>query len=152
MPQNFQLLGLAALILPGATLIACERNAQDVALSCFFQNFKAPLAWSYRLEWIRVYMEQQQRLMAHWQTVMPGRIHRIRYEDLVADPEPQMRALLAASGLGWDPAVLSHHQVKRAVHTASYAQATTPIYRSSVGRSAAFSEHLSDHFGHMGDA
>jgi Flp pilus assembly protein TadD len=152
MPQNFQLLGLAALILPGATFISCERNAQDVALSCFFQNFKAPLAWSYKLEWIRVYMEQHQRLMAHWQTAMPGRIHRIRYEDLVMDPEPQMRALLAASGLDWDPALLRHHRVQRTVHTASYAQATAPIYRTSVGRSAAFSKHLAGHFDELGDA
>jgi Flp pilus assembly protein TadD len=146
MPENFKHLGLAAALLPGATLIACERQPADIALSCFFQNFKAPLAWSYRLEWLAVYMAQHRRLMDHWAQVMPGRVHRVEYEALVADPETQSRALIAAAGLDWDPAVLSHHRSEHTVHTASYAQAKQPIYRSSVGRAEAYSEHLDPFF------
>lgn len=150
MPQNFQILGLATAILPGATLIACERQPRDVAVSCYFQNFKAPLAWSYRLQWIRIYIDQQRRLMDHWESVLPSKIHRVRYEALVEDPQTECRALVSAAGLDWDPAVLSHHKSKRSVHTASYAQATQPIYRSSVDRSAEFSVQLDPFFANPG--
>ena len=151
MPQNFQMLGLAALLLPGASLIACERRPEDIAVSCFFQNFKAPLAWSQRLDWLRVYIDQQRRLMDHWDTVMPGRIHHVRYEDLVCDPEPHSRALIHAVGLPWHVDVREHHTKNRTIHTASYAQANQPIYRSSLNRSVPYSEFLAPHFGDMED-
>ena len=146
MPQNFQMVGLATLILPGAHIIACERQPQDVAVSCYFQNFKAPLAWSKRLDWMRVYIDQKRRLMAHWDTVLPNQVHHVHYEDLVADPEVQRRSLVSAAGLPWHDAVAQHHSQDRKIHTASYAQATKPIYRSSVDRSAAYAEFLAPHF------
>lgn len=37
----------------------------------------------------------------------PGRFHRLRYEDLVASPEAEMRRALAHLGLNWDERVVS---------------------------------------------
>jgi len=142
MPQNFQFLGLAALMLPGVRIVHCVRDPLDTALSCFFQGFQAPLAWSNRLEWLGPYMVQYRRLMAHWEAVLPIPIYNIEYERLVADPEAEIRALLGHCEIPFDPAVLKHHESRRQVVTASYAQANRPIYRSSAGKSAAYAKHL----------
>jgi len=142
MPQNFQLLGLAALTLPGVRIVHCVRNPLDTALSCYFQGFKAALAWSNKLEWLGPYLVQYQRIMAHWERVLPIPIHTVRYEDLVSNPEPEIRALLAHCGIPFHSDCLQHHKSNRQVVTASYAQANKPIYKSSKGKSTHYQKHL----------
>jgi hypothetical protein len=142
MPQNFQFIGLAALLMPGVSIVHCVRDPMDTLLSCYFQSFKAALAWSNRLEWLGPYCVQYRRLMAHWEEVLPAKIHHVHYERLVADPEPTIRALLNHCGMDFDPAVLAHHDSGRKIATASYAQANRPIYQSSVGKAARYTEQL----------
>jgi tetratricopeptide (TPR) repeat protein len=142
MPQNFQMLGLAALTMPGVRIIHCVRDPLDTALSCYFQGFKFALAWSNRLDWLGAYLTQYRRLMAHWERVLPIPIHTVRYEALVANPEPEIREMLAQCGIPFDAAVLSHHRSGRQVATASYAQANKPIYTSSAGRAKRYAHHL----------
>lgn len=142
MPQNFQFIGLAALLMPGVSIVHCVRDPMDTLLSCYFQSFKAALAWSNRLEWLGPYCVQYRRLMAHWEEVLPAKIHHVHYEKLVADPEPTIRALLNHCGMDFDPAVLAHHDSGRKIATASYAQANRPIYQSSVGKAARYTQQL----------
>ena len=142
MPQNFQLLGLAALTLPGVRVVHCVRNPLDTALSCYFQGFKAALAWSNKMEWLGSYLVQYRRIMAHWERTLPVPIHTVKYEDLVSNPEPEIRALLAHCGIPFDDACLQHHRSNRQVVTASYAQANKPIYTSSKGKSDPYLKHL----------
>jgi Flp pilus assembly protein TadD len=144
MPINHEYLGLISQVLPGATLIRCVRDPRDIALSCFFQNFKAPLAWSNKIPWIGVFLEQYERLMLHWEAVLPTTIHSVRYEALVTDPESQTRSLLDACGLEWEPGCLEFHKNKRTVATASYAQATRPLYQSSMGRAERYQAWMSE--------
>ena len=75
------------------------------------------------------------RSVAHWKTRLPGCIHEVRYDDLVRDPEPQARALVAAAGLGWEPVCLDFHLSKQDVKTLSLSQVRQPIH---AGRSAAW--------------
>ena len=82
-------------------------------------------------------------LMSHWRTVMPGRMIEVRYEDLVRDPASTMRPILEKSGLGWDEAVLRHHERAHAgmsepPPTLSADQVRRPVYDSSVGRAERF--------------
>ena len=142
MPQNFQFIGLAQLLMPGVRIVHCVRDPMDTMLSCYFQGFKAALAWSNRLEWLGAYYAQYQRMMAHWESVLPGIIHSVQYEQLVAQPEPEIRALLEHCGIEFDPAVLTHHANDRRIATASYAQANRPIYKSSAGKAARYAQHL----------
>jgi len=142
MPQNFQHIAWASLIMPGVRVIHCVRDPMDTMLSCYFQGFKAALAWSNRLEWLGHYYAQYQRLMAHWEAVCPTPIHTVHYETLVSQPEPTIKAMLAHCGIPFDPAVLRHHQSGRRIDTASYAQANQPIYTSSAGKAARYTTHL----------
>ena len=142
MPQNFRYVGWASLIMPGARIIHCVRDPMDTMLSCYFQGFKAALAWSNRLDWLGHYYRQYQRLMRHWEQVCPTPIHRVHYETLVTQPEATIHQLLDHCGIPFDPAVLEHQNSTRTIATASYAQANQPIYTSSTGKAARYTTHL----------
>ena len=133
MPQNFLHLGLIALLFPKARVIHCRRDPLDVCLSCYFQNFhRANFAWS--LEDLGQYHAEYERLMAHWQDVLPLRMMEVRYEDLVTRQEELTRELVRFCGLEWEDSCLSFHKNSRRVQTASALQVRRPMYNSSIGR------------------
>ena len=142
MPQNFQYIGWAMMLLPHARIIHCARDPMDTVLSCYFQAFKSSLAWSNRLDWLGHYYRQYQRIMAHWERVSPQAFYTLQYETLVSQPEPTIRALLEHCSIPFDPAVLRHQHSERVIATASYAQANQPIYTSSAGKAARYGRQL----------
>ena len=71
-------------------------------------------------------------LMAHFDRVLPGRVHRVIYESMVADTEAEVRRLLAYCGLPFEDACLRFYENQRAVRTASSEQVRTPIFRDSI--------------------
>jgi Flp pilus assembly protein TadD len=133
MPGNFMLIGFIALALPNAKIIHCVRNPADTSVSIWRNYFSTHLGYAYDLGEIGHYHRLYQSLMAHWHRVLPGRIHDIEYEALVADQEGETRRLLDHCGLAFDPACLDFHRTERPVHTASAAQVRSPISRSSIG-------------------
>ena len=88
------------------------------------------------------YYRRYDRLMAHWNRVLPGRVLEVRYEDLVADQEAQTRRILAHCGLDWEPLCLRFHETDRKVMTASATQVRRPIYRDSVRIWRRYEKHL----------
>jgi len=82
------------------------------------------------------------RLMAHFDAVLPGRVHRVIHEHLLDDPDAEIRRLLAALGLPFEDACLSFHDNKRAVRTASSEQVRRPINRDGVGQWRPYSAWL----------
>jgi tetratricopeptide (TPR) repeat protein len=142
MPHNFVRLGLIALLFPNAPIIHCKRDALDNCLSIFFQNFDGDHPYAYELANIGHHYKQYERLMAHWHTVLPGRIFDISYEDTIADPEYWSRKLVEHVGLQWDDACLAPHKLERTVKTASHWQVRQPIYSTSVARWKNYEQHL----------
>jgi hypothetical protein len=71
--------------------------------------------------------------MAHWRTVLDGRILDVAYEDLVREPEAQVRRIIDWCGLAWEPSVLDFHQQQGASMTASAMQVRRPVYTDSIG-------------------
>ena len=141
--QNFEYLGLAELMLPGARVIHCVRDPLDCGLSCFFQHFFGNgVAFSYDLAHIGAYMAEYRRIMAHWRSVLSLPMFELGYEALVAEPEATIGALLAFLDLPWDPACLDFHRNRRPVRTASFEQVRRPLYQSSVGRHRAYDRWL----------
>jgi hypothetical protein len=80
--------------------------------------------------------------MAHVDAVLPGRVHRVIYERMVDDTEHEVRALLTACGLDFDPACLAFYETERAVRTASSEQVRQPIYRDATEEWQRYGEHL----------
>jgi tetratricopeptide (TPR) repeat protein len=133
MPGNYLFLGLIALILPEAKIIHCVRGPMDTCWSLFKKLFTHGHQYAYDLEELAHYYLLYQRMMRHWQGVLPGPILELRYEDLVVDQEGQTRRLLEFCGLAWHPGCLHFERNKRPVHTASSVQVRQPLHNRSVG-------------------
>jgi tetratricopeptide (TPR) repeat protein len=144
MPSNFLHLGLIQLLFPGAKIIHCVRHPLDTCLSCYFQDFLGIHAYAYDLNSLGQFYQLYWNLMKHWQQVIDLPIQTVRYEDLVADPEPKIRDLVEFCGLEWEDACLQFHQSQRHIPTASYHQVRQPIYTKSVARYKHYESHLAD--------
>ena len=132
-PHNFLIVGMIKLMLPHAKVIHCRRDPVDTCLSIFKNYFPTSgMDYAYDLAELGQFYKLYEGLMDHWQSAMPGFIHEVRYEDVVADLEGQARALLDFCGLEWNDACLAFHKAKRPVRTASSAQVRKPLYTSSV--------------------
>ncbi len=142
MPNNFLHTGLIHLILPNAKIIDARRHPLGCCFSGFKQHFARGQAFSYDLQDIGRYWRDYARLMAHFDEVLPGRVHRVIYERMVADPEAEIRALLDYCGLAFEPACLNFHETARAVRTASSEQVRTPLYASAVDHWQQYDEWL----------
>jgi tetratricopeptide (TPR) repeat protein len=132
MPNNFRHIGLIHLILPNAKIIDARRGAMGCCFSGFKQLFAEGQEFTYGLEEVGHYYSDYVRLMDHWDAVLPGRVLRVRYEEVVADLETQVRRLLDHCELPFEEACLNFHQTERAVRTASSEQVRQPIYKSGV--------------------
>ncbi|MCA0356579.1 MAG: sulfotransferase [Proteobacteria bacterium] len=142
MPNNFAHTGLIHLILPNAKIIDARRHPLGCCFSGFKQHFARGQAFSYDLTDIGRYYADYVDLMAHFDAVLPGRVHRVIYERLIEDPEAQIRALLDHCGLPFEEACLSPHENERAVRTASSEQVRRPIFKDAVEHWQKFESHL----------
>ena len=137
LPQNFLYLGPIAKALPKARIICLRRHPLDTCLSIFrevFMENSAYLGYSFDLLDIGRFYIQFDRMMAHWDRIMPGRVLRIDYETLIAEQESTTRRLLAHCELAWNDACLHFERNTAAVGTASMVQVREPIHRQSIGR------------------
>ncbi|WP_419816670.1 sulfotransferase [Glacieibacterium sp.] len=142
MPNNFIHAGLIHLILPNAKIIDARRHPLGCCFSGFKQHFARGQSFSYDLGDIGRYWADYAKLMAHFDEVLPGRIHRVHYEQLVAEPEAEIRRLLDYCGLEFEPGVLDFHRTERAVRTASSEQVRQPLYASAVDHWQHYAEWL----------
>jgi tetratricopeptide (TPR) repeat protein len=145
MTTNFLYAGLISLILPGARMIHCRRNALDTCLSCYSLLFADGHEFSYDLGELGHYYRLYRELMAHWGNVLPqGAILDIDYEALVGDGEGQIRRVLDFCGLPWNDACLRFYESNRLVATSSFDQVRRPLYKTSVGRAQMFRPWLGE--------
>ena len=143
MPNNFQHVGLIHLILPNAKIIDARRRPMATCFSAFKQHFARGQSFSYDLTDLGRYYADYVRLMAHYDDVLPGRVCRVRYEDMVAQPEAELRRLLGYCGLPFEQGCLDFHANSRAVRTASSEQVRQPIYADAVAHWRNYEQWLS---------
>jgi hypothetical protein len=132
MPNNFAHVGLIHLILPNARIIDARRHPLGCCLSAFKQHFARGQHFTYGLEDIGRYYRDYVEVMAHYDAVLPGRVHRVIYETMVEDTEREVRRLLEYCGLEFDERCLKFYENERAVRTASSEQVRQPIFRDGV--------------------
>ena len=150
-PANFQHVGLIRAILPNARIIDVRRHPLACGFSAFRQYFPSGFDFAHDLEDIGRYYRAYVELMAHWDAVLPGHVHRILYEDLVAEPEREVRRLLGHLGLPFDPACLRFHESGRAVRTPSASQVRQPLYTDALESWRAFEPWLEPLKAALGD-
>jgi tetratricopeptide (TPR) repeat protein len=132
MPNNFLHVGLIALALPNAKIIDARRHPLGCCFSVFKQHFARGQHFSYDLADIGRYYRDYVDLMAHFDAVLPGRVHRVHYETLVENTESEVRALLDYCGLPFEERCLRFYENGRAVRTASSEQVRRPIFRDGL--------------------
>ena len=143
LPGNFIMIGFIRLILPNAKIIHCKRNPIDNCLSLFRNFFAAEhLRYAYDLAEIGHYYARYEDLMAHWRRVLPGVVHDVDYETLVADFDTEARRLVAHCGLDWRDECRAFFKAPRSVQTASAAQVRQPIFTTSIGQGERYGDRL----------
>ncbi|MEM6682444.1 MAG: sulfotransferase [Pseudomonadota bacterium] len=144
LPNNFIAIGFLHAILPNAKVIDARRHPLDSCLGSFKQLFAKGQTFTYDMYDLAHYYSQYVRIMVHWDAVLPGKVLRVNYEDVVADVETQARRIAAHCGLGWQDAMLKFYDTKRAVKTASSEQVRKPIYSASRHLWRSYEDHLGE--------
>jgi tetratricopeptide (TPR) repeat protein len=142
MPNNFRHIGLIHLILPNAKIIDARRHPMACCFSGFKQLFAEGQEFTYGQEEIGRYYKGYTELMAHWEEVLPGRVLRVQYEDVVEDLETQVKRILDYCGLPFEDVCLEFHKTVRAVKTPSSEQVRQPIYKSGLEQWKNFESYL----------
>jgi tetratricopeptide (TPR) repeat protein len=142
MPNNFAHIGLIHLILPNAKIIDARRHPMACCFSNFKQHFARGQHFTYSLDDIGRYYRDYVDLMAHFDSVLPGRVHRVIYEKLIDEPEVEVRRLLGYCNLPFDERCLRFYENDRAVRTASSEQVRQPLYRDAVDHWRHYDEWL----------
>jgi tetratricopeptide (TPR) repeat protein len=131
-PNNWSQAGFIHLILPNAKIIDARRHPLSCCFSNFKQHFARGQAFSYSLEGLGHYYRQYVGLMRHFDEVMPGRIHRVIHEELIENPEAEIRRLLDYLELPFEEECLRFYENDRAVWTPSSQQVRQPINRKGM--------------------
>jgi tetratricopeptide (TPR) repeat protein len=129
---NFSHVGLIHLMFPRAAIIDARRHPMACGFSCYKQLFAQGMNFSYDQGELGRYYRDYAELMDHIDAVLPGRVHRVHYGRLVADPESEVRRLLDYCGLPFEAECLRFYENPRAVQTISSEQVRLPIYSDSV--------------------
>ena len=132
MPNNCFYVGLIHLILPNARIIDARRHPLACCFSCYKQHFARGQNFTYGLEDLGRYYCDYVRFMAHFDAVLPGRVLRVHYEQMVEDTEAQVRRVLEYCGLPFEENCLRFYENERAVRTASSEQVRQPIFREGL--------------------
>jgi hypothetical protein len=132
MPNNWLHLGFIRLVLPNARIVDARRHPLGCCFSNFKQHFARGQGFSYDQTELGRYYFDYVRLLRHFDAVLPGRVSRVFYENMIEDPEAEVRRLLDKLGLPFDEACLRFYDNERAVRTASSEQVRRPINREGL--------------------
>ena len=142
MPANWMYTGLIHLILPNAKIIDIRRKPMAAGFGLFKMNFGDGVGHSYDQQDIARYYRAYADLMAHFDAVLPGRVHHIQYETLVDDTEAEIRRLIDYCGLPFEEGCLRYWETERAIQTPSSEQVRQPIFKAAVDQWTHYAEWL----------
>lgn len=148
-PLNGVFAPLIRALFPEARLIMALRHPCDVVLSCFMQEFTmTPFMLNYTsLRGVASVYQQVMGLWLRYQSAHPLDAHLIRYEDLVADKDAALRALMAHIGHRSDAVLGDHteHATRRGlINTPSYHQVSQPVYTTARYRWRRYEAQLAE--------
>jgi len=142
MPNNFSHIGLISLALPNAKIIDARRHPMACCFSAFKQHFAEGHRYSYDLEDTGRYYSDYVQIMAHFDAVLPGKVHRVFYENMIENTETEVARLLEYCELAFEPGCLRFYENDRPVRTASSQQVRQPIYKHGVAHWRHYEEWL----------
>ena len=151
MPNNFPHIGLIKMILPNAKIIDARRNPLDGCFSCFKQYFAKGQHFTYDLDDLARYYKDYLKIMKFWNNYFPDEIHTVCYENVINNPEQEVRLMLKYLGLDFEKSCMDFHKSSRPVKTASSEQVRQPIYKSGMNYWENYEDDLSTLVKHFPD-
>jgi hypothetical protein len=142
LPANFRYCGLIALLFPKARIIHCTRDPRDIGLSIFSYRFFGYHAYAHDLADLGWYIRQHDRLMAHWQAVLPNPLITLPLRDWVEHFDDTLARVLTFLDLPYAEECARFHQSNTRVTTVSRAQVRQPINPRGLDRWQAYAKHL----------
>ena len=131
MPGNWLYVGAILAMLPQARVVICRRDPLETCFGCYRYHFNQH-GYTHDFHDLATAWRGFDRAARHWQKLYPDRVLMQEYEELVADPEARIRALLDFSGLPFEENCLNFHATERRVATPSAAQVRQPIRRDTA--------------------
>lgn len=128
LPGNWLHVGAIRAMLPGAKVIVCRRDPVETCFSCYRMYMTAEgQGWTHRFEDLAMYWNGFDRAVRQWRKLFPEFVYEQNYEDLLVDPERNVRALLAFCGVPFENACLDFHRNTREVRSPSAMQVREPL-------------------------
>jgi len=138
LPLNTVNLPLIWRIFPESKIIFAVRDPRDAVFSAFQQHFQVNAGMAHFLDMksSAIFYDGVMTIGDLTRRSAKLDLFEIRYEELVADVESQMRRLLEFIGLPWNDAVLDYQSTakNRLVRTASAKQVLEKPYADSIGK------------------
>ena len=135
---NFKYIGFLKVFLPNSKIIIIERDLENNFLS-IFKNYLPALDWTFDKDEIKKFYQLFIDYLQLWEKICPSYIHRVKYEDLIRNPEVITKKIFSFCEIKWNENVLNYHQLNKApIRTASNNQADKPIYKSSLDKYSKF--------------
>lgn len=130
MLTNYMNVGFIHMLFPNSLILHVARNPMDTCFSAFKHDFP-PGTLDYTSDFTSLadLYRGYRDVMDHWDTVLPGRVTHIKYEDMVNDMPNVSRKIIEAAGLEWHDDVLHFHKKKQAVNTLSTTQVRKGVYK-----------------------
>ena len=136
MPSNWYYIGAIRAMLPAARIVAVRRDPVETCFSCYRQFLRGN-EYSRTFADLALYWRGFDQCVRDALARHEGAVHECIYEQLVAEPDAQIRRLLDACGLDFDPACLAFHATERDVRSPSAMQVRQPM-RSDTARTARY--------------
>ncbi|MBB3695770.1 sulfotransferase [Sphingomonas sp. BK580] len=131
-PLNGTRLPIIAALFPAARVLVMRRDPRDVVLSCYRINFTpSPAAWAFSdLEEAARHYDALMTLTERARATLPLAFHDVRYDRLVTDFAPTVRAMADFIGLPWtdDFERFDRTAQRRGVRTASATQVRRGLF------------------------
>ena len=144
LPMNFLYLGFIHLALPKAKIVVLERDPMDTCYFAYRTLFEGAYPFSYDLEEIADFYLEYMAQMAHWQDILPGIMHTVRYEELVSNPVPVIEDLLEYCGLSFDPACMNFWDDEKNVVRGEVQPSSHELFQASIGMWKHYEAELAD--------
>ncbi len=138
-PENFMYVGWIARAFPDARFILIRRDPMDTCLALYKQVY---FRYSYTFDDMAEYVSAFDRLVRHWASLLDGRLMEISYENLVSQPEQELRRLMGHIGMDFEPGMLDFEKNQQPVFTASAVQVREPLHGNSVGKWKRYARQL----------
>ena len=141
-PLNFIYIGFIKILFPSAKIIHMKRDAKDTCFSCYKQLFEN-INFADNEQDLAKFYKSYDELMIFWKKEIKNFIYTVNYEDLVDEPESNIRKVLDFCGLKFEKECLNFNENNSPINTMSVMQARKPVYKSSISSYKRYEKDLS---------